>query len=202
MVAVQRWHVKELCSHRHADDLGIAKIPFGLLKMYRCGRYAMSDDLVGEAGNIIWLKRERRNMHHDRRGHGRPGSVSAHANHHIRMEDFDDPPRIHYGLGQVEQRSQAGDHAYVFERAYFHPHQPKTRLWNQTVFDASGRAHKQDFGIVAGFQFTSNRQRRDYMPSGTAARYENAHALGRLSPECSRSKICDQIFIEPRSEPE
>ena len=44
-----------------------------------------------------------------------------------------------------------------------------------------GGSHKQHFGIVAGFQFAGNRQRRDNMSAGAAACYENAH----MDPQCN-----------------
>src|SRR5260370_21159879 len=170
---------KELRTHRHTDDARVAEVALGLFEVDSRRRNPPAYHAVGESGNIVRLKSQRRNAVQDGCGHGRSGSVSTHTDHYLRTKSTDNLARVQNRQGKAQQRPQAGNQVDVLERAYFDERELKSSLRHQTVLQAADRAYEQYLRVLAGLEFAGDSQRRNNVSAGATPREEDPALWGR-----------------------
>ena len=175
--------------HRNSGHGCVPKIFRGLLKMHRRRRHESSHYPIGETRNNVRLKRQRGNMLYHRRQHRRPGSISAHADHHIGRKLVQHSPRAPDRPRQIERRLDPRHPTDVLQRPHPNQLQRISRRGHEPVLDAACRADEQHLGCVTFPELIGNGQRRDHVSARPATGQDCPHEV-TITQRLGRPRIC------------
>ena len=98
-------------------DFGIAEISQRRSKIDRGGADPLADQPVGQAGHGIRFKGQSGHAPQQCRQHRRPGSISTHTDHHLRLPAAQQPHAVQDAARQRDQGLELGGQADAVELA-------------------------------------------------------------------------------------